>query len=53
MYKMGEVVITFLDSDDIELVYAACCVLLNSMAVQLYKGPTVTAVREKKLNADS
>ena len=26
MYKMGEVVITFLDSDDIELVYVACYV---------------------------
>ena len=31
---VGEVVITLLDSEDVELVYAACGVLLNLMAVQ-------------------
>ena len=31
---VGEVVITLLDFKDVELVYAACGVLLNLMAVQ-------------------
>ena len=30
---VGEVVVTLLDSEDVEIVYAACGVLLNLMAV--------------------
>jgi hypothetical protein len=32
-HKVGEVVVTLLDSEDVEIVYAACGVLLNLMAV--------------------
>ena len=34
LHVVGEVVVTLLDSEDVELVYAACGVLLNLMAVQ-------------------